>query len=145
MRFYSSSKKVIRVTEKTPPAPLEGVPKTMGTFHRKCKSRQPTSGRPTRCSNYFVFENKTAFPEADHLNFSEKKLMKRKSPKNAVRKRSSSVDQTSSTTNKDKRADHVMISYDWDHQEIVKCLSTALRNAGFTIWLDLEQMCKTQR
>jgi len=35
---------------------------------------------------------------------------------------------------------HIMISYNWDDQPIVKRLATALKEYGYEVWLDLEQM-----
>jgi hypothetical protein len=35
---------------------------------------------------------------------------------------------------------HVMISYNWGHQHIVKKISQALQQSGYRVWLDVEQM-----
>jgi hypothetical protein len=35
---------------------------------------------------------------------------------------------------------HVMISYNWGHQPIVKRISQALQQSGYRVWLDVEQM-----
>jgi hypothetical protein len=35
---------------------------------------------------------------------------------------------------------HVMISYNWEHQPIVKRISQALQQSGYRVWLDVEQM-----
>jgi hypothetical protein len=34
----------------------------------------------------------------------------------------------------------IMISYQWDHKEIVKRIKESLEQAGFRVWIDLEQM-----
>jgi len=36
---------------------------------------------------------------------------------------------------------HVMISYQWDSQETVLKIRDRLREAGFDIWIDVEDMC----
>ena len=33
-----------------------------------------------------------------------------------------------------------MISYNWENQPIVKKIAQSLKEKGYTIWLDLEQM-----
>ena len=35
---------------------------------------------------------------------------------------------------------HIMISYNWGNQPIVKRIAQSLQEKGYTIWLDLEQM-----
>jgi len=35
---------------------------------------------------------------------------------------------------------HIMISYQWDSQNFVKRVATALRHAGYKIWLDIDDM-----
>jgi hypothetical protein len=37
-------------------------------------------------------------------------------------------------------AQHIMISYDWDHKEPVRKMNTALQALGYCTWLDVEQM-----
>jgi hypothetical protein len=37
-------------------------------------------------------------------------------------------------------AQHIMISYDWDHKEPVRKMNTALQALGYRTWLDVEQM-----
>lgn len=39
-----------------------------------------------------------------------------------------------------RAAKHIMISYNWDNQPIVKRLATSLQDAGYNVWIDLEQM-----
>jgi len=36
---------------------------------------------------------------------------------------------------------HVMISYQWDSQKTVLQIRDRLREAGFKIWIDIENMC----
>ena len=38
------------------------------------------------------------------------------------------------------REQHVMMSYQWEHQDLVLRLSTDLKAVGFNMWLDVEQM-----
>jgi hypothetical protein len=35
---------------------------------------------------------------------------------------------------------HVMISYNWDNQPIVKRIAQSLKDHGYNVWLDVEQM-----
>ncbi|XP_078697350.1 uncharacterized protein LOC144925267 [Branchiostoma floridae x Branchiostoma belcheri] len=39
-----------------------------------------------------------------------------------------------------KQKDHVMLSYQWDHQQIVKQIKTVLESNGYKVWMDIEQM-----
>ena len=33
-----------------------------------------------------------------------------------------------------------MLSYNWGHQSEIKRLNTALKNRGYSIWIDIEKM-----
>jgi hypothetical protein len=37
-------------------------------------------------------------------------------------------------------AKHVMLSYNWDHQPVIKRIHAALVQRGYTVWIDVEQM-----
>ena len=37
-------------------------------------------------------------------------------------------------------AEHVMLSYNWDHQDVIKCINTALKARGYLVWIDIEKM-----
>jgi len=39
-----------------------------------------------------------------------------------------------------KSVKRIMISYQWDHQPVIKRLAASLQAAGYNVWLDLEQM-----
>eukprot|EP00058_Branchiostoma_floridae_P015677 XP_002601165.1 hypothetical protein BRAFLDRAFT_75614 [Branchiostoma floridae] len=43
-------------------------------------------------------------------------------------------------TKTDSRAGHVMLSYQWDNQEVVKKIKAALEAAGYKVWMDIDQM-----
>ena len=36
--------------------------------------------------------------------------------------------------------EHVMISYNWDHQEVITRVVEAVRQRGYVVWVDTEQM-----
>ena len=36
--------------------------------------------------------------------------------------------------------EHVMLSYNWEHQEAIKRLNTALKARGYNVWIDIEKM-----
>ena len=35
---------------------------------------------------------------------------------------------------------HVMLSYNWSHQDIIKRLNVALKARGYGVWIDIEKM-----
>merc|ERR1712028_65228 len=35
---------------------------------------------------------------------------------------------------------HAMLSYNWDHQSVIKRLNTALKERGYLVWIDIEKM-----
>lgn len=35
---------------------------------------------------------------------------------------------------------HVMLSYNWDHQDVIKRINTALQARGYGVWIDIEKM-----
>ena len=37
---------------------------------------------------------------------------------------------------------HVMISYNWASQKTVRMIRERLREEGFKVWIDIENMCK---
>ncbi|XP_019632062.1 PREDICTED: uncharacterized protein LOC109475740, partial [Branchiostoma belcheri] len=43
-------------------------------------------------------------------------------------------------TKRGSRVGHIMLSYQWDHQEVVKKIKTALEAKGYQIWMDIDQM-----
>ena len=40
----------------------------------------------------------------------------------------------------EEKVEHVMLSYNWDHQDVVKRINTALKKRGYTVWIDIEKM-----
>ena len=36
--------------------------------------------------------------------------------------------------------EHVMLSYNWDHQSVIKRVNSALQSRGYTVWIDIEKM-----
>ena len=36
--------------------------------------------------------------------------------------------------------EHVMLSYNWDHQDVIKRLNLSLKTRGYDIWIDVEKM-----
>ena len=48
--------------------------------------------------------------------------------------------QTSEEDNKLKG--HIMLSYQWDHQEKVKLIRDFLQKEGFEVWMDIDNMSK---
>eukprot|EP01047_Picozoa_sp_COSAG01_P011816 COSAG01_NODE_521_length_15963_cov_76.378530_8_plen_349_part_00 len=36
--------------------------------------------------------------------------------------------------------EHVMLSYNWDHQDVVKRINAALKTRDYTVWIDIEKM-----
>ena len=38
------------------------------------------------------------------------------------------------------KAQHIMISYQWDSQETIVQVKDKLRSAGFDVWIDIEEM-----
>eukprot|EP01047_Picozoa_sp_COSAG01_P025923 COSAG01_NODE_1653_length_9619_cov_43.055573_3_plen_686_part_00 len=36
--------------------------------------------------------------------------------------------------------EHVMLSYNWDHQDVVKRVNSALKARNYTVWIDVEKM-----
>eukprot|EP01048_Picozoa_sp_COSAG05_P028015 COSAG05_NODE_8467_length_701_cov_0.925249_1_plen_212_part_00 len=36
--------------------------------------------------------------------------------------------------------EHVMLSYNWDHQSVVKRINTSLQGRGYVVWIDIEKM-----
>eukprot|EP01047_Picozoa_sp_COSAG01_P012468 COSAG01_NODE_563_length_15451_cov_70.726225_6_plen_935_part_00 len=36
--------------------------------------------------------------------------------------------------------EHIMLSYNWAHQDLVKRINSALKACGYTVWIDVEQM-----
>jgi len=40
-----------------------------------------------------------------------------------------------------KDVSHIMISYQWDSQPTVLQIRDRLKEAGFRIWIDVEDMC----
>eukprot|EP01048_Picozoa_sp_COSAG05_P017463 COSAG05_NODE_2385_length_3135_cov_7.205863_3_plen_330_part_01 len=37
-------------------------------------------------------------------------------------------------------ADHIMLSYNWDHQSVIKRVNSALQARGYAVWIDIEKM-----
>ena len=37
-------------------------------------------------------------------------------------------------------AEHVMLSYNWGHQDTIKRINTALKARGYSVWIDIEKM-----
>ena len=37
-------------------------------------------------------------------------------------------------------AEHVMLSYNWDHQDVVKRINSALKARDYAVWIDVEKM-----
>ena len=37
-------------------------------------------------------------------------------------------------------SEHVMLSYNWSHQDIIKRLHVALKARGYVVWIDIEKM-----
>ena len=36
--------------------------------------------------------------------------------------------------------EHVMLSYNWDHQTVIKRINTALQSRCYNVWIDIEKM-----
>ena len=36
--------------------------------------------------------------------------------------------------------EHVMLSYNWDHQSVIKRINAALQGRKYTVWIDIEKM-----
>ena len=36
--------------------------------------------------------------------------------------------------------EHVMLSYNWDHQDVIKRINTSLKGRGYVVWIDIEKM-----
>lgn len=64
----------------------------------------------------------------------------------ATRQSSSSTESTTADGGEeeakvnDEDVAHLMISYNWGHQPIVKKLNQALKDRGYKVWIDIEQM-----
>eukprot|EP01047_Picozoa_sp_COSAG01_P022601 COSAG01_NODE_1347_length_10632_cov_29.175370_3_plen_2601_part_00 len=43
-------------------------------------------------------------------------------------------------TDDGEAAEHVMLSYNWGHQDVIKRINTALKGRGYTVWIDIEKM-----
>eukprot|EP01047_Picozoa_sp_COSAG01_P005801 COSAG01_NODE_202_length_22130_cov_167.927239_21_plen_2422_part_01 len=39
-----------------------------------------------------------------------------------------------------KVSEHIMLSYNWDHQDVIKRIHTSLVRRGYTTWIDVEKM-----
>ena len=52
----------------------------------------------------------------------------------------SGEDGSSSDNDGEGDTEHVMLSYNWDHQSVIKRLNTALKARGYSIWIDIEKM-----
>eukprot|EP01048_Picozoa_sp_COSAG05_P005045 COSAG05_NODE_290_length_12056_cov_14.204232_10_plen_452_part_00 len=37
-------------------------------------------------------------------------------------------------------AEHVMLSYNWGHQSVIKRINTSLKSRGYLVWIDIEKM-----
>ena len=35
---------------------------------------------------------------------------------------------------------HIMLSYNWDHQNLVKTVAAGLKARGIPVWMDLDKM-----
>eukprot|EP01048_Picozoa_sp_COSAG05_P005418 COSAG05_NODE_321_length_11453_cov_62.107539_2_plen_2300_part_00 len=44
------------------------------------------------------------------------------------------------STSHDDVVEHVMLSYNWDHQPTIKRINTALQGRGYAVWIDVEKM-----
>ena len=36
--------------------------------------------------------------------------------------------------------EHIMLSYNWDHQPTIKRINASLQSRGYTVWIDVEKM-----
>ena len=36
--------------------------------------------------------------------------------------------------------EHIMLSYNWGNQEVIKRINGALKNRGYVVWIDIEKM-----
>ena len=36
--------------------------------------------------------------------------------------------------------EHIMLSYNWDHQSVIKRVNTLLQSRGYAVWIDIEKM-----
>ena len=43
-------------------------------------------------------------------------------------------------SNSCEAAEHVMLSYNWGHQDVIKRINTALQARGYSVWIDIEKM-----
>ena len=43
-------------------------------------------------------------------------------------------------SNSCEAAEHVMLSYNWDHQSVIKRINAALQGRKYTVWIDIEKM-----
>jgi hypothetical protein len=48
--------------------------------------------------------------------------------------------QSASLQSRGVAAKHVMVSYNWDHQPVIKRIHSALVQRGYSMWIDVEQM-----
>ena len=45
-----------------------------------------------------------------------------------------------SGTDGGEAAEHVMLSYNWGHQDVIKRINRALQARGYSVWIDIEKM-----
>ena len=39
-----------------------------------------------------------------------------------------------------RTVEHIMLSYNWDHQATIKRINASLQSRGYTVWIDIEKM-----
>ena len=68
---------------------------------------------------------------------------RQKAKKAAAAAKAAQASGSSSSSSDDDNNDvveHVMLSYNWGHQEAVKRLNQALKGRGYNVWIDIEKM-----
>ena len=67
---------------------------------------------------------------------------KAKVARDEFRQRHKTIAQASSSGSDSDEAieEHVMLSYNWGHQDVIKRINTALKGRDYTVWIDIEKM-----
>eukprot|EP01047_Picozoa_sp_COSAG01_P013145 COSAG01_NODE_610_length_14860_cov_222.563647_4_plen_1950_part_00 len=47
---------------------------------------------------------------------------------------------TAAQTDDGDATEHIMLSYNWGHQDVIKRINTALKSRGYVVWIDIEKM-----
>ena len=65
---------------------------------------------------------------------------RQKAKKAAAAAKAAQASGSSSDDDNNNVVEHVMLSYNWGHQEAVKRLNQALKGRGYNVWIDIEKM-----